>query len=222
MKSAGTRIAALSGQAESGYAKARNQHSGTPRWPKSPLDVRSVRGRRGGCCAHNENDEEAHAIEANDKGIAEKDRFKEVAPGRRSPFDHTATHAGTGASSSFANDRSRSVPRGRHRRCVCRWHHDGARGLSVITCCLGNPNCLGRGKRAIRRVGTTHPGPSIPRRNTRSRSRSGSRIEGHGRETQAGCDPNKQEFCSRVRFVAGDDCDDRPDGRATGSGHHRR
>jgi hypothetical protein len=68
-------------QAESGYAKARNHDSGTPRWPKGPLDVRSVCGRRGGFCGHTENDEEAHAIEENDQRIAQEDRAEEIPHG---------------------------------------------------------------------------------------------------------------------------------------------
>jgi hypothetical protein len=72
---------AVSRQAESGYAKARNHDSGTPRWPKGPLDVRSVRGRGGGFCARTENDEEAQAIEANDQRIAQKDRSEEITHG---------------------------------------------------------------------------------------------------------------------------------------------
>ena len=72
---------AVSRQAESGYAKARNHDSGTPRWAKGALDVRSVRGRRGGFCAHTESDEEAHAIEANDQRIAQEDRAEEITHG---------------------------------------------------------------------------------------------------------------------------------------------
>src|SRR5262245_25698232 len=113
MKSAGTRIAEASRQAESGYAKARNQDSGTPCRPTSPVDVRSVRRRRGGCCAHTEDVEETHEIERDDQRIA-PDSPQEVAHGCRGAQGGAAIGADSGASrsASFANDRSGNVLRG--------------------------------------------------------------------------------------------------------------